>query len=545
MYDNPYPLNQSATGNGTYLPNQPTNSQINYQDISSASTCRYSSSQQLPFSRAGRPPKPCKANLIRQILHQAYRLVADPNGVYFLVPNFGGPVLMLEAEMIAPIIKHIAASHDNRDVSDQNVRDALEIIRGDYPDFAEIGNGRTWLDNYGNRYIALNGKVMMLPPKQENMIQPELAYPYWHPANCRPFHTVYIQGPSAMAPSGVRIIESYVPIPKDRDLLIYTFMVLCMMPERQQLVLELTGELKSGMAQLQDVIKRTLDPVIKENAIRDTPSKVKDVDQKAWRHHVLNLDNVEDGLSSAVQRRMFELLCKSRLEWKAIGCHEITSSLAVRRAFLLSSLEPVITQPELVELTLSLEMPSPSTDQTGKASSQWHTQESLPGEDQSRVFNALLGMLGKAHANIGQVSLDRRVPDGWHDFCRIGMIVSDTLTGSAEAFWSQYEAYRNERLCEMTEEEPIAKAVVEYLRINAITEAVENPAGVWLAILGQFRPTCVSDSQWPREARGLGAAFKRAAPLLDAQGITCCSNGKRGSKRHWVIGPKGLAMQHF
>lgn len=545
MYDNAYHPNHPSVGNNANLSNPPAYAQMDSHVYSNTSTSQYNSSQQRPFSRAGRPPKLCKANLIRQILHQSYRLVTDPNGVFFLIPKFGGPVLMLEAEMISPIIKHMAATTSNRDVTDQNVRDALEIIRGDYPDFSEIGNGRTWLDTYGNRNIALNGKVMMFPAKQENMIQPEQAYPYWHPANSRPFQTFYMQGPSAMAPSGMRIIESYVPIPKNRELLIYTFMVLCLMPERQQLALELTGELKSSMAQLQDVIKRTVDPVVKENAIRDTPSTVKDVDQQAWRHHVLNLDNVEEGLSSAAQRRMFELICKSRLEWKSIGCHEITSSLAVRRAFMLSSLEPVITQTELVELTLSLEMPSPSKDKMVTEFSQCHTQESLPVEDQTHVFNALLGMLGKVHANIDQAKLDRRLPDGWSDFCRIGMIVSDTLTGSAESFWSQYEAYRNERICEMTEEEPIAKAIVEYLRINAITESVENPAGVWLAILTEYRPSCTSDRQWPREARGLGAAFKRAAPLLDAQGVTCYSNGKRGSKRHWVIGPKGLAMQHF
>lgn len=545
MYDNSYHLNHPSVGNNVNLPNPPAHAQMDSHAYSTTCTSQHNSSQQRPFSGAGRPPKPCKANLIRQILHQSYRLVTDPNGVYFLIPKSGGPVLMLEAEMISPIIKHIAATANNRDISDKNVRDALEIIRGDYPDFAEIGNGRTWQDNYGNRYIALNEKVMMFPAQQENMIQPRLAYPYWHPTNSLTFQTFYMQGPSAMDPSGMRIIESYVPMPEGRYLLIYAFMVLCLMPERQQLVLELTGELKSGMAKLQDIIKRTVDPVIKENAIRDTPSKVKDVDQKAWRHHVLNLDNVEDGLSPAVQRRMFELICKSRLEWKAIDCHEITSSLAVRRAFVLSSLEPVITQTELVELTLSLEMPSLSTDKMCTEFSQCHTQESIPAEDQSRVFNAMLGMLGKAHAKIDQVKLDRRVPDGWSDFCRIGMIVSDTLTGSSDTFWSQYEAYRNDRICEMTEEEPIAKAIVEYLRINAITESAENPAGVWLAILTEYRPSCVSDRQWPREARGLGAAFKRAAPLLDAQGITCYSNGKRGSKRHWVIGPKGLAMQHF
>lgn len=82
------------------------------------------------------------------------------------------------------------------------------------------------------------------------------------------------------------------------------------------------------------------------------------------------------------------------------------------------------------------------------------------------------------------------------------------------------------------------KAIFEYLRNEDITETVERPTGVWLAILAQYRPTWISEHQWPREPRGLGAAFKRAAPLLDAQGIACYSNGKRGSKRHWVIGPK-------
>ncbi|MGP9767051.1 hypothetical protein ACT3UM_15110 [Halomonas sp. AOP13-D3-9] len=528
-YDSFHP--QEPALDGIFLSNQPSHSQQVYQPISSVGASLGHLMPSIPRTR--RLPKLCNANLVREIIHHYYRLAIDPNGVNFLLPHSSGPVLIMEAEMIAPIIKKIVADSSNRDVSDKNIQNALDIIRFNQADFRTIGNGRTWLGESNERFIELGGEVMMFPSGHESMVRPQQHYPYWQPINSRPYSELHTHGRSA----DLNVIETYVALPKDRELLIYTYMVLCLMPERQQLALELTGEPKSGMSRLQRIIKNLVDPVIKETAIRDIPTTVKKVNRLAWQHQVISLENVEAPLSAVVQRRLFELLCTSQLEWRANDGNETTSSLDVSRPCVLSSLEPVICHDELAELTLSLEMPSPSIAKPRETYRIKTRHENLTPVDQTCAFSALLILLGKAHANIDQVRLEREVPDNWQDFCRIGMIVSDNLVGNPEGFWTQYQAYRSERLCEMTEEEPVAQALIKYLKIEAITEAVEKPTGVWLATLTKYRPSCTLDSQWPREPRGLGAAFKRAASLLNAQGIICYSNGKRGSKRHWVIGP--------
>ncbi|MFS8170990.1 hypothetical protein [Vreelandella titanicae] len=487
-----------------------------------------------PQPNGGRRPKLSKVNLVRGIINASYRHVVDPDGIHFLMPFKGGLVLMLESEMIAPIIKKIVADHSQLDVSNRSIQNALEVIRREPADLQTIGNGRTWLGQNRERYIELDGIVMMFPPHQEDMKQPEQLCSYWHPSNSHSFHAPPMQG----AVTDLKAIGDCIGLPKDRELLIYTYLVLCLMPDRQQLALELTGEHGSQMSKLQRLIKNLVDPVKKEPSIRDIPKTVKEADRYAWRHHVISLEDIEGPLGVVVQRRVVEYLSGIQLEWKAVGCHEDTSTLAVSRPCILSSSEPVVTHDALAEHTLSLEMPTVSNVQQGMPGNRATKRLDLSERQQAPIFNALLLLLGKVHATLHQVSIHREVPAPWLDFCEIGVIVSIALTKSDKGFWLQYEAYRKERLCEITEEEPVAQAIVKYMEINNIKETIEKPAGVWLAILAKYKPAWASESKWPREPRGLGSAFKRAAPLLEAQGITCYSNGKRGSKRHWVIGPK-------
>ncbi|MCL5424263.1 MAG: hypothetical protein M1154_01210 [Gammaproteobacteria bacterium] len=487
-----------------------------------------------PQPNAGRNTKLSNINLVRGIINAFYRHVVDSDGVHFLMPVKGGPVLMLESEMIAPIIKKIAADNSQRDVSDRSIQNALDVIRREPADLRTIGNGRTWLGQNRERYIELDGTVMMFPTGQEIMMQPQQFSSYWHPSNSRSFRAPPMQG----AVTDLKTIEDCIGLPKDRELLIYTYLVLCLMPDRQQLALELTGEHGSQMSKLQRLIKNLVDPVIKETALRDTPKTIKEADRYAWRHHVISLEDIEGPLGAVVQRRVVEYLRGTQLEWKAVGCHEDTSTLTVSRPCILSSSEPVVTHDALSEHTLSLEMPYVSNVQQGMPGNRANKRLDLTERQQAPIFNALLLLLGKVHAKLHQVSIQREVPTPWLDFCEIGVIVSIALTKSDKGFWLQYEAYRKERLSEITEEEPVAQAIVKYIEINSIKETTEKSAGAWLAILEKYKPAWGSESKWPREPRGLGAAFKRAAPLLEAQGITCYSNGKRGSNRHWVIGPQ-------
>ncbi|WP_417422018.1 hypothetical protein [Halomonas sp.] len=493
----------------------------------------------LPQSRSGRTGKVSKVNLVRGIINACYRHVVTPDGAHFLMPIDGGPVLIPETEIVAPLIKKIVADYSQRDVTDRSILDALDVILKEQVSPQVIGNGRTWLGQNLERYIELNGTVMMFPTGQEIMTQPQNICPYWHPDNSRSFQAPPMQGDIM----DLKKIESYITLPKDRELLIYTYLTLCLMPDKQQLALEITGERSSDVSKLQQLIKNLVDPVRKETAIRDTPKTVKEIDRYAWRHHAISLEDIEDRLSPVVQRRLFEYLRKTPLNWKPVGCHESTSTLMVSRTCILSSSEPIITYDALSDMTLSLEMPPLSYTQQISPSFSTPKQQKITDRLQAPIFNALLSLLGKVHAQAWRIRIEREVPSKWRDFCRIGVIVSSALTKSDTLFWLQYDAYRKERLCEITEEEPVAQAIIDYIRINDIKEAIEKPAKAWFATLAKHQPTWANESKWPREPRGLGSALKRIAPLLEAQRITCYSNGKRGSNRHWVIGPRPPSLE--
>lgn len=490
-------------------------------------------------SSSGRTARVSKVNLVRWIINAHYRHVVTPDGAHFLMPIDGGPVLIPETEIVAPLIKKIVADYSQRDVTERSILDALDVILNEPASPQLIGHGRTWLGQNLERYIELNGTVMMFPTGQEIMTQPQNLCPYWHPSNSRSFQAPSIQGDI----KDLKAIESYITLPKDRELLIYTYLVLCLMPDKQQLALEITGERSSDASKLQQLIKNLVDPVHKETAIRDIPKTVKEIDRCAWRHHAISLEDIEDSLSPVVQRRLFEYLRKAPLNWKPVGCHESTSTLMVSRTCILSSSEPVITYDALSDVTLSLEMPPLSYTQQVSPSFSTPKQQRITGRLQATIFNALLTLLGKVHSQAGRMRIEREVPAKWRDFCRIGVIVSIALTRSDTLFWLQYDAYWKERLCEITEEEPVAQAIIDYISKNDINDAIEKPVKAWFATLAKYQPTWASESKWPREPRGLGSALKRIAPLLEAQRITCYSNGKRGSNRYWVIGPRPPSLE--
>lgn len=489
-------------------------------------------------SSSGRTARVSKVNLVRWIINAHYRHVVTPDGAHFLMPIDGGPVLIPETEIVAPLIKKIVADYSQRDVTERSILDALDVILNEPASPQLIGHGRTWLGQNLERYIELNGTVMMFPTGQEIMTQPQNLCPYWHPSNSRSFHAPCMQGNI----KDLKAIESYITLPKDRELLIYTYLVLCLMPDKQQLALEITGERSSDASILQQLIKNLVDPVRKETAIRDIPKTIKEVDEYAWRHHVISLEDIEDRLSPVVQRRLFEYLRKTPLNWKPVGCHESTSTLMVSRTCILSSSDPLITYDALSDVTLSLEMPPNSHTQQVSPSFSIPKQQIMTERLQTPIFNALLTLLGKAHAQAGKIRIEREIPAKWRDFCQIGVIVSIALTKSDTLFWFQYDAYRKERLCEITEEEPVAQAIIDYISKNDIKEPTEKPVKAWFATLAEHQPIWANESKWPREPRGLGSTLKRIAPLLEAQRITCYSNGKRGSYRHWVIGPKPTSI---
>nr|WP_295714556.1 hypothetical protein [uncultured Halomonas sp.] len=452
----------------------------------------------------------------------------------------------MEPELIAPEIKRLVANLCNRDVSDGSVRSALEIMRVELTHGYHVANGRTWLGVNGERYFLLNSAVWMLNPGQENAMIVQQPPHCWQPTNSCCYWTGHLQGPSAWCAGNIRLFAEHLRLPIERELLLFTFMVLTLMPEREQLALELTGESSSGTTRLLWVMKHLVDPCVRDELIRQHPTTVKALDTLAWQHHALALDNVEAPLPEAVQRRMFELLNEAPLVWGDGRKGTWSSRLMVKRSVLFSAQTPVVTHRELRSRILSLEVPPLDTDDDS-----WplgidpHHRISLGNYDLAMIRSGILSLMYNAHAQIDQLILGRRVPEGWRDFCRVGAIVSQALHGNEQPFWAQYEAYRHERDCELIEEDPVASAIVQYFDHRDEKGVLEKPVGDWLNVLEQHRPAWATARDWPQSPKGMGAAFKRVAPLLRTQGFICNNNGKRGHACYCSIGPQGIASRHF
>lgn len=501
-----------------------------------------------PPNKPLRPFKPCNANLLRQAIRAHYQPVVDWQGVFYLVPHQPGYALLMEPELIASELKRLAADVVNRDVSDQQVKDALEILRTEPTPQYVIGNGRTWIGaQHKERYLLLDGNMLMWPAESENLIVAQYPSACWQPANCCAYVTQQAQGPSAWRCENIHKLSDTLAMPADRELLIFTFMILSVMPERSQLALELTGESKSGKTLLVHTLKWLIDPCTSDELIRQIPDKLKDLTALAWHHHVVALDNVETPLTEVIQRRMFDFLKGTRVDWRPNRREPWPSHITARRTFMVTSPETVVTQRELCERTLSLEMtPADTHDDAALPTAHLpHTDTLFSPYEGGLVITGFLALLGKAHAQIDRILLDRRVSEGWEDFCRIGVIISQALYGTNERFWAQYEAYCHERQREVIEADPVAYAIEQYFQTNETFGVIEKAAGVWLNDLTPYRPAWVKDRDWPQAPRGLGAAFKRAAPLLKAHGFICHSNGKRGSQCRWSIGPASVAARHY
>nr|WP_295714875.1 hypothetical protein [uncultured Halomonas sp.] len=526
----------------TYDANNSTNS-----PSSAVSTETHYSSVLAPPS-SSRPKKLSNVNLLRHVIYTYYDPVIDEYGVFYLAPKQPGLARLMEPELISPELKRLAADMENRDVSDQHVKDVLQILRAGWAPCMSVGNGRTWVGmEQGERYLFVNGTLMVLEKGCENMLLARTPVLCWQPVNCRTYVTNQIQGPGAWDVIQIKRLADHLPMPMNRELLVFAFMVLTLMTERDQLVLELTGESKSGTTRLVRAIKRLVDPCVNDELIRQPLMSVKDCDAHAWHHHVLALDNVDTQLPEAVQRRMFDFLSDARLDWRPSRREPWVSFVMSRRTFLISASDPVVTQRELRERTLSLEMTPPldATTSHPYAPDEIGRPRGMTDYDWALIQTALLALLAKAHAALEYTKLDRQVPEDWADFCRVGVIVSKALYGNDADFWTQYEAYHHERQCEVIEEEPVAYAIVQYFQKTKEQGKIEKPAGSWLRELEHYRPEWATDRDWPQKPRGVGAAFKRAASLLRSHGFVCHSNGKRGSLCRWSIGPVSVATRHY
>jgi hypothetical protein len=302
-------------------------------------------------------------------------------------------------------------------------------------------------------------------------------------------------------------VKSCVPkarcanVPHGSRLLALTWMIECLRPETPFPVMELLGEQGSAKSTTQKAIRRLIDP----NAcdLRGAPKTVEDVFVSAGACAMVSYENISH-LQAPMQDALCVLATGGGFAKRKLYSDAEESVITVKRPIILNGISAAVTAQDLVDRAITIE--TPVITERHEVTGLWREYE----EKRAHLLGALLDIAVKALAVLPEMSIPADDRPRLVEFALLGMAVAKAAGHTPEDFLNEFNACRQESLARTIDASPVATAVVDM--IEARPHGITAPAKEILLVLEQYRPTgCDS---WPRSAKGLGDALRRAAPAL-------------------------------
>lgn len=320
-------------------------------------------------------------------------------------------------------------------------------------------------------------------------------------------------------------------VPEQSRLLVITWLIECLRPDTPFPVLELLGEQGSGKSGTQSALRRLIDPNAAD--LRGAPKSAEDLFVSGGANHLISLENVSH-LPAPLQDAMCVVATGGGFAKRKLYTDGDESVIQLKRPIMLNGISAAVTQQDLVSRAITVELPVIHNAQA---------KDKMESEFESKrpeILGSLLDIAAKALELLPEISLppDRR--PRLVEFAYLGMATAKAMGHEPEDFMRQLDAARQDGLERTLEASPVATAIRDWAEIHP-GELRDDPAKQWLSILTDYKP--LGCDTWPRSAKGLGDAMRRAAPALRQLGIECKSLGNIGGKVKWRIGQRKLSDQ--
>lgn len=348
-----------------------------------------------------------------------------------------------------------------------------------------------------------------------------------------PVHFVRAAGMRALpVPEGagdVNLLWKHVNIPESARLLVLTWLIDSLRPDTPYPVLELSGEMGSSKSTTQSRLRALIDP--HEVPLRSRPKSVEDIHVAAANAHVVSFENLSS--LNTEQQDAFCILSTgggyATRQFYTNGAEHVTRS---KCPVLLNGINPVASQPDLIERVIGVELPTI----TAGARRDEQSLERAWQEDYPRIFTGLMHLFSEALALIPTVE----IPDGMQkrmlDFQRLGEAVCTAQGGAPGDFSQRLDSLHGEGVIRGLESYGIAAALQVLLanrgdkpslgrahkRKVPAAEADKRAqwSGTFLQLLHDLNSLPEIDrANWPRSARHLSSQLKRIAPGLRRLGL--------------------------
>jgi hypothetical protein len=338
--------------------------------------------------------------------------------------------------------------------------------------------------------------------------------------------------PEAMQPlpmpikgGSISMLWKIANIPENQRLLVLAWLVECLRPGTPFPLIELMGEQGTAKSTTHTALRRLIDP----NAcdLRTAPKSAEDVFVGAGASWIVCYENVSH-LSAQIQDALCTVATGGGYAKRKLFTDADESIINVKRPVGINGISAAVTAQDLIDRTLSIEMPV--VRERVEVTGLWQAYEAERGQ----LLGALLDIAAKALALLPSMRLPAGDKPRLVEFALLGMAVAEAVGHSGAEFMMQFTASRQESIARTIDASPVAGAVLEWFERHPYGR--RSSAKALMGEIEHFRPTYCD--AWPKSAKGFADALRRAAPALRQLGVECRCLGKIGGSVQWEIVPK-------
>jgi len=415
--------------------------------------------------------------------------------------------------------------HTEKAVRDQALREARMTLEGmamqEYRPVhvrAAGSSGRYWLD------IAEPGSSLAIRIEPGRWSLEESGLMFTRADSAQPL-------PNPGPGGDINLLWRIANVPEGFRLLVIAWLVECLRPDTPYPVVELLGEHGSAKSTAAQALRKLIDP--NDADLRGAPTSATDLFVSAGTNHFVCLENISH-LPAPIQDAMCVIATGGGFARRKLYTDADESVITVKRPIIINGIAAAITRQDLVSRTITVELPViRDAKERDKLDADFEA-------NRPAILGALLDIAAKALEHLPDMKLPPERRPRLLEFVLLGMAVAKAMGRDPEEFLAEYETARQDGLERTLEASPVATAIRDWAETNP-GEARELPAGQWLAILEDFKPRGIDS--WPRSAKGLADAMRRAAPALRQLGVYCECQGRLAGNVLWRVGQRKLANQ--
>jgi hypothetical protein len=310
--------------------------------------------------------------------------------------------------------------------------------------------------------------------------------------------------------AGLESLRELVNVASDREwVLIVGWLLMALRPRGPYPVLELYGAQGSAKSTTARMLRALVDP--STAPLRSEPKSDRDLMITASNSWVLGVDNsshLRDSLSDALCR----LSIGGGFSTRRLYADGDETIIEAQRPVLLTGIEPVVQRSDLLDRTLSVELPTIPDDARRSEAALWcQFEEARPG-----LLGALLDAISAAMRNL-PTSKPARLPR-MADFALWVMAAEPALGWVPGTFEQAYDANRQDTDAAALEASPLTEPLCALATAGGFRGTAQE-------LLDTLRPreftveSIVDGGGLPKDVTRLAGALRRLAPNLRAVGV--------------------------